>query len=227
MVDEKGEGQWRQIVFQRQQPKEASDEEGEESLIFDEAWRFQAAKEPIYEVQSSFDQDSFDQGYKQAQEDMAGDKDRVGEGDRTNREPEFDKNKLKKFVESFPMWVEKQRINKSSFSCDSDIRISFPDRDEHDVWAIWAAHNCDDYTMLLTVVLDKEAIDKLVGYYGAALSSKGCSEVEAFSGAVACEFDLKMPREGFGMLFAGKFTPVFYLTDWEQTKGWADSFIWW
>jgi len=221
-IDEEGYGAWHQKVLKLQKPRKMENEEADDRMIMDEYWKFKATRAPIYEVESSFDQKSFDRGYDKGYEQGFEDA-----GGRGPREPEFDKEKLKKYVESFPKWVEKQRMDKDSFSCDSDIRISFPDRDENGVWAFWAAHNCEDYTLLLTVVLDEEAINKLVGYYGAPLSSKGCTEVKAFSGAVACEFDLKMTNEGFGMLFAGNFTPIFYLTDWEKTKGWADSFIWW
>ena len=118
-------------------------------------------------------------------------------------------------------------MSPSTFSCESDIQISYPYNGDKSVWAFWAAHNCEDYNLMLSVVFTEEAIDKFVGFYGAGLSSKGCTQTEAFADTVTCEFELDRANKGFSIMFAGGFTPVFYLTEWEQVVKWEDSFNWW
>lgn len=115
----------------------------------------------------------------------------------------------------------------SSFDCDSDIRISYPFPNDENMWAFWAAHDCTDYSLLLTLVFSEESIAKVVGFHGAELSSKGCSASTAFNGAFTCEFELDIARQGFGLLFMGGFTPVFHLTEWQQETDWEDTFNWW
>jgi len=74
-----------------------------------------------------------------------------------------------------------QSMTPSSFDCDSDIRISYPYPDDSNMWAFWAAHDCSDYTLLVTLVFSEDAIAKMVGFYGAVLSSKGCTQSDSFN----------------------------------------------
>lgn len=105
----------------------------------------------------------------------------------------------------------------SNFTCDSDIRIEHPFDDDR-LWSFWAAHNCPDYSLILTVVLSEEVMGKIVGFYGAELSKTGCSRSEQFDYAVSCDFVLNTVDKGFGMLFAGSFSPVLYLSEWRKNN---------
>ena len=62
----------------------------------------------------------------------------------------------------------------TTFTCDADIRLEIPFPQESRIWALWAAQNCKDYDLLLTVTLDSESLNNLIGYTGANLTEKGC-----------------------------------------------------
>jgi len=140
--------------------------------------------------------------------------------------PEIDQSRLEELVNGFPRWVKLQSKTPSALSCDSGINISRPYPNEPLVWAFWAGHDCEDYTLLVTVVFSDEAIAQLKGFYGADLSSTGCFTY-SFNDLLGCEFEIKEAGRGFGLLFVGEFTPVFYLTKWKKAKDWTDSFNWW
>lgn len=103
----------------------------------------------------------------------------------------------------------------SVFDCDSDVHIAHPFPADDRIWSFWAglAGDCGDYSLLLTVVLDKEATLNLLGYIGADLTGSGCRNTYYFSESVACEWELK-PGDKFGMLFKGDFKPIFHTTEW-------------
>ena len=115
--------------------------------------------------------------------------------------------------DKFSEWVYSHVMTKSPFTCNSDVRIDLPEPDDSRFFALWAEHDCDDYDLLLTVVLDARTVENFVGYVGADMSQKGCVPVFWFEETVACEFDLKAGNP-FAILFAGGFTPVFYTTKW-------------
>jgi len=140
--------------------------------------------------------------------------------------PALDKEKVQTYMRQFPQWVSQQQMSSSIWKCDSEVRIDHPFPEEPTVFAFWASHNCDNYSMLLTVVLGNEAMNKLTGYYGASLTGNGCTTATSFDNSVACEFKLEA-KTNFGMLFMRGFTPVFYLTEWETKKTWASTFSFW
>mmetsp|Transcript_7079 Transcript_7079/g.9862 ORF Transcript_7079/g.9862 Transcript_7079/m.9862 type:complete len:109 (-) Transcript_7079:132-458(-) len=107
-------------------------------------------------------------------------------------------------------------MSASTFSCDSEIRISYPFAQDESMWALFASHDCEDYALMMTVVLSQEVLNKFIGFYGASLSDQGCSMASEFNGSMACEFELSEPSKGFAILFSGGFSPVFYLTDWQK-----------
>jgi len=141
--------------------------------------------------------------------------------------PALNKTKLQSYMRRFPTWVTKQNMTASMWSCDSDVRIDHPFPEEPSVFAFWAAHNCNNYSLLLTVVFSTQAMTRLAGYYGASMTQNGCSKAANFGDSYACEFELKT-RTNFGLLFSGGFTPIFYLTEWhakEQT--WINTIKFW
>lgn len=103
--------------------------------------------------------------------------------------------------------------------------VPFPQNKQFSAFV--ANHDCSDRKLLLTVVLDSSAIANFVGYTGARLSEKSCSDVDMFAGTVACEFELPPFSANLGILFKGGFNPVFYTTEWVGEETWVNSFNWW
>ena len=54
---------------------------------------------------------------------------------------------------SFEDWVKDQEMQTGFFSCNSDVRIDFP-FDNQNYTALWATHDCDQWDLFLTVVMD-------------------------------------------------------------------------
>jgi len=81
---------------------------------------------------------------------------------------------LTQYVTDFAGWVDNQKMNPNEFSCDSDIRLELPFPEDQRMFAIWANHDCTDYTLFLTLLIDEDEQRNLVGYNGAELSDKGC-----------------------------------------------------
>lgn len=132
------------------------------------------------------------------------------------------------YVFEFPKWVRTRTIETSKiFTCDMAINLERPFPEEEKVWSLWANQNCKDFDLLLTVIFDKDAEDSLLGFTGADLSSKGCKTMKDFSTAIACEYELKANGGNFGVLFSGKFAPVYYFTEWKKSSTWKPYFSWW
>ena len=115
----------------------------------------------------------------------------------------------------------------SIFTCNSDVRIDLPFPEDNRLWALWASHDCSDFDLILTVVLNKATQDDFLGFVGADLSKKGCVDVYWFENTIACEFVLNSRGENFGILFEGGFTPVFYTTEWVRASAWIPAYSWW
>lgn len=121
---------------------------------------------------------------------------------------------LSEYIKQFPRWVKQQEMTESIFSCDSDIRIDHPFPEENSLWSLWADHNCKDYNLLLTLVMDQEVVDKVLGWVGVKGSKASCSQAYIYDGALACEFELAPGSHNFGVLLSGGFSPIFYMTEW-------------
>lgn len=142
---------------------------------------------------------------------------------------DVDEDVLNQAVSDFPDWVSEQRVASSIFSCSSDVRMDTPfSYAEGQLWTFWAAHDCTSYDMILTIVLNQYTIDnQFVGYTGADLTQKGCTNVYWFDDTVACEFRLEALGPNFAALFQGPFTPLFYIVEWERTSTFIPAFEWW
>merc|ERR1712051_100537 len=81
---------------------------------------------------------------------------------------------LNEYIGKFPDWVDTQRMGETIFTCDSEIRLEIPFPEEERIWALWANQNCKDFDLILTVTLDSETLNNLIGYTGADLTEKGC-----------------------------------------------------
>jgi len=98
--------------------------------------------------------------------------------------------------------------------CGHDIRIDFP-FDDMEYMALWAAHDCDDWDLYLTIVADSDTSKAAIAYHGAAPSERrGCYETVWFDDVDACEFYIPHNGENFGVLFQGGFHPVWYEYEW-------------
>lgn len=118
-------------------------------------------------------------------------------------------------------------MNSSIFSCDRDIRIDHPFPEEPSLWALWADHDCKDYNLLLTLVMDQEVVDKVLGWVGVKGSKAKCSQAFIYDGALACEFTLKPSSHNFCVLLSGGFSPIFTMTEWIKNENWSDTFNFW
>lgn len=110
------------------------------------------------------------------------------------------------------------------YHCGHDIRIDFPFEDgEH--MALWAAHDCNDWDLYVTVVADSETAEYVLDYTGAEPSvRRGCYEVLLFDEVGACEFFLPHGGPNFGILFEGGFHPIWHEYEWEYNPGWNSWF---
>ena len=64
------------------------------------------------------------------------------------------------------------------FFCNSDVRVDFP-FDDNEYMALWAAHDCKDWDLYLTVVADEETAGLAITWEGAEESDrKGCYEAD-------------------------------------------------
>ena len=77
-------------------------------------------------------------------------------------------------VASFEDWVGEQEQRSGRFFCGMDVRIDFPFEDT-EYMALWAAHDCEDWDLYLTVVVDAQTSEKALAYAGAEPSARrGC-----------------------------------------------------
>ena len=120
-------------------------------------------------------------------------------------------------------------MHTSIFTCGDDIRIDHPFPTDDSMTALWAAHDCKDFDLLLTVMLDAVSEANLVGFVGAELSAKECVLADYWGeGVYACEYEILARAEPLGILFKGGFRPVFYSTEWTTaTAAWTPAFNWW
>ena len=51
-------------------------------------------------------------------------------------------------------------MNVNEFECSTDIRISYPFPENEEMWAFWAAHDCSDYTLIVTIYVTEELLAK-------------------------------------------------------------------
>jgi hypothetical protein len=127
-------------------------------------------------------------------------------------------------IQSFENWVQEQEQRQGRFHCGHDIRLDFP-FDDSEYMALWAAHDCADWDLYLTVVADGKTGDNALAYTGAEPSERrGCYETVWFEDVGACEFYLPHGGDNFGMLFAGGFHAVWHEYEWEYNPGWESWF---
>ena len=150
----------------------------------------------------------FDSGYKEGYEEgvLNGDDGSVS----------LDYETLVYFADQFPTWVQDQTLKSDSiFGCGYDIRLAAPFADQTDqITALVANQDCSDWTLLLTLVLDRSTQENIIGFSGADLSSAGCVDLDEFKDTMACEFELESGGNNFGVMFQGGLNPVFYSTEW-------------
>jgi len=117
-------------------------------------------------------------------------------------------------IQTFDKWVQDQEQRSGRFFCGHDIRIDFP-FDDMDYMSLWAAHDCVDWDLYLTVVTDRQTSDSSLTYSGAEVSyRRGCYETYMFEDVDACEFYLPHGGENFGILFRGGFHAIWHEFEW-------------
>ena len=112
-------------------------------------------------------------GYKEGYE--GGYWDAVLNNTKQARDEDIDEFYLQMLVSSFEDWVKEQEMRSGRFFCNSDVRIDFPFEDP-EYMALWAAHDCKDWDLYLTVVFEPETLDLVVFYSGELSDRKGCYE---------------------------------------------------
>ena len=87
------------------------------------------------------------------------------------------------------------------FYCGKDIRIDFP-FDDTEYMALWAAQDCADWDLYLTIVVDKKTSEMAMHATGADITyDHGCYETSISDEAIFCEFYLPHGGSPFGILF--------------------------
>ena len=105
-----------------------------------------------------------------------------------------------------------------------DVRIDFP-FDDTQYMALWAAHDCEDWDLYLTVVVDETTSNNALAYVGAEPSyRRGCYETYWFDDVSACEFHLPHGGDNFGILFGGGFHAIWHEHEWEYNPEWDSWF---
>ena len=69
------------------------------------------------------------------------------------RDTEIDEFYAQMLINSFEDWVQEQEMRSGRFFCNSDIRVDFP-FDDTEYMALWAAHDCKDWDLYLTIIVD-------------------------------------------------------------------------
>lgn len=94
--------------------------------------------------------------------------------------------------------------------------------------ALWAAHDCTDWDLYLTVVADDDTSDFAIHYTGAEPSlRRGCYDTVWFDDVGACEFYLPHGGDNFAILFGGGFHAIWYEYEWEYAPAWDSWFGGW
>jgi len=145
--------------------------------------------------------------------------------DTSGPEPvEYDEFLMEMLIGSFEDWVQEQEMRAGRFHCGHDIRIDFP-FDDTDHMALWAAHDCEDWDLYLTLVMERDDTEYALSYTGAEPSwRRGCYETMWFDDVDACEFYLPHGGDNFGILFTGGFHAVWYEYEWEYAPTWDSWF---
>lgn len=89
---------------------------------------------------------------------------------------------LAPYIKWFPIWAKDQHF-KSGLSCHFEIdnETPFPDR-EGDLWAIWANHDCFNWEVILTIILDTEVSENVIANAGILLTENGCIRYQNAAG---------------------------------------------
>ena len=111
------------------------------------------------------------------------------------------------------------------FTCD--LTVGIEQILDSEAWGFWANHDCSEYTLYLTVVMDEETRGNLLSVEGPALSDKGCVDEDRLGGVTACEFKIEAGSDNLGLLFENEFRPVFYTAEWESDSPWLPASGWW
>ena len=124
----------------------------------------------------------------------------------------------------FGDWVDEQTMRSGRFHCGQDVRLDFPFEDT-EYMALWAAQDCEDWDLYLTVVVDRDTSEKALTYAGAEPSTRrGCYEAVWFEDVDACEFYLPHGGSNFGMLFQGGFHAIWHEYEWVYNPAWESWF---
>ena len=87
------------------------------------------------------------------------------------------------------------------FYCSKDVRLDFP-YDEIEYMAFWASHDCKDWDLYLSLIMDQRVADFTLTYAGAEPSPRrGCYETYSIGQLSVCEFYLPNEGDKFGILF--------------------------
>ena len=119
-------------------------------------------------------------------------------------------------------WVDERKWSQGLFACDGEVDISNPFPLDNSMYALFAAHDCLEYDLILQVTLDAAQVNNYIGHYGADFTENLCQRANYLNqGIVICEYELLAQGHNFGILFSGGYSPIAYTLKWiKRDDGW-------
>lgn len=150
-------------------------------------------------------EDGFEKGQEQAKEDAVA-------------AQVIDKDTLARYSERFEEWVDDREWSQNLFACDGEVDIRHPFPEDKSMYALFAAHDCVEYDLILQVTFDEAQVNNYIGHFGADFTEKECSRANYLNkGVVICEYKLLARGPNFGILLSGGYSPIAYSFKWAQS----------
>ena len=118
-------------------------------------------------------------------------------------------------VDKFYIWAAEQRINTGLLACRFEINRATPFEEWPELWSLWANHDCDNWGVRLTLIMERETTEDVVAFTGLNYSKKGCTKIETTSATLdQCEFEILPGAQNFALFIKGGFRPVWFEYEW-------------
>ena len=91
---------------------------------------------------------------------------------------------------------------------------------EHELWAIWANHDCVEWKVKLTLIMQAETSDSVIAVSGLEDGEKvPCQRVVTKLGRALdyCTISIGPKQDNFALLFKNGFQPIWYEEEWTYT----------
>lgn len=120
-------------------------------------------------------------------------------------------------------WAKDQSPDSRGWTCKNTLFVDYPFGEDY--MAVWSNHDCKNYDLYLTLLMDIEAVNGYLMHVGQDLSTNGCYETyqeydwngdnEAL---YECEFHIPARSDNFAVLFLGT-QELYYTERWERVSG--------